>query len=197
MPAVTVTKQIHFSMRNRGRREIREGPMPVPDVTDEGRVPRVIRLMALAIKIDDLIASGAIADQAEAARLGHVTRARMTQIMNLLLLAPDIQEAILNLPRVKRGRDPIVETHMRPIAAEVDWERQRAMWQARDARPRLPCPGVPLQELLGRHSVDHGSGHFGRSRPRACPIDRAATSHTSSEIRWAIPASSTETSISP
>lgn len=128
MPGVKVTKQIHFSMRNRGRRELREGPQPVPEVTDDGRVPRVARLMALAIKIDGLIASGAIADQAEASRVGHVTRARMTQLINLLLLAPDIQEAVLNLPRVKRGRDPIVETHLRPIAAEANWDRQRAMW---------------------------------------------------------------------
>ncbi len=128
MPDVTVTKQIHFSMRNRGRREMRAGPKPVPQVTGEGRVPRVVRLMALAIKIDGLIKSGAIADQAEAARLGHVSRARMTQIMNLLLLAPDIQDQILNLHRVKRGRDPIVETQLRPIAATVDWDEQRAMW---------------------------------------------------------------------
>lgn len=129
MRSVTVTKQIHFSMRNRGRREIVEGPMPAPDVTDDGRIPRVARLMALAIKIDGLIASGAIADQAEAAVVGHVTRARITQIMNLLLLAPDIQEAILNLPRTTRGRDPIVESHLRPIAAERCWERQRRMWR--------------------------------------------------------------------
>jgi len=129
MPSVTVTKQIHFSMRNRGRREIAEGPKPVPEVTDEGRVPRVARLMALAIKIDGLITSGAIPDQAEAARVGHVTRARMTQIMNLLLLAPDIQEAILNLPRVMRGRDPIVETDLRPLAAEPHWDKQRRLWR--------------------------------------------------------------------
>jgi hypothetical protein len=126
---VTVTKPIHFSMRNKGAREIREGPKPVPELTEEGRVPRVARLMALAIKIESLIESGAIGDQAEASQLGHVTRARMTQIMNLLLLAPDIQEAILNLPRVSRGKDPIVETHLRPIVAEVDWTRQRRLWQ--------------------------------------------------------------------
>jgi hypothetical protein len=129
MPNVTVTKQIHFSMRNRGRREICEGPKAVPTVTNEGRVPRVVRLMALAIKIDGLIASGAIADQTEAAQVGHVTRARMTQIMNLVLLAPDIQEAILNLPRTTRGRDPIVETHLRSLTAETDWQQQRRMWQ--------------------------------------------------------------------
>lgn len=128
MPGVTVTKQIHFSMHNHGRREIREGPKPIQQVTSEGRLPRVTRLMALAIKIEGLIASGAIADQAAAARLGHVTRARMTQIMNLLLLAPDIREAILNLPPTVRGRDPIVETHLRTIISEVDWRRQRRLW---------------------------------------------------------------------
>lgn len=128
MSNATVTKQIHFSMRNRGRREIREGPKAIPEVTDDGRVPRVARLMALAIKMGGLIESGAIVDQAEAARIGHVSRARMTQIMNLLLLAPDIQESILNLPRTVRGRDPIVETHLRPVTQKKCWVRQREMW---------------------------------------------------------------------
>ena len=128
MPGHTITKQVHLALLNRGRIEIREGPKPVPDVTDEGRVPRITRLMALAIKIDGLIAAGAITSQADAARLGHVSRARMTQIMNLLLLAPDIQEQILNLPRVKRGHDPIRETHLRPLVGEIDWNDQRALW---------------------------------------------------------------------
>jgi len=69
-----------------------------------------------------------VADYAEIARLGHVTRARVTQIMNLLHLAPDIQEEILFLPRTERGRDPIRERHVRPIAAELDWRKQRKMW---------------------------------------------------------------------
>jgi len=55
--------------------------------------------MALAIRFDLLIKSGEIADQAEVARLGQVSRARVTQTMNLLLLVPDIQEAILFLSR--------------------------------------------------------------------------------------------------
>lgn len=45
-------------------------------------------------------------DHADLPRLGHVTRARVTQIMNLLNLAPDIQGAILFLLPVKFGRDP-------------------------------------------------------------------------------------------
>ena len=48
--------------------------------------------------------------------------------MNLLQLAPEIQEALLFLPRTERGRDPISERHIRPIATELDWRRQRKMW---------------------------------------------------------------------
>jgi hypothetical protein len=139
MPGMTVTKEIHFATRTRGRREIVEGPRPVAQVTEEGRVPRVARLMALAIRIEGLVASGAIADLAEAAAVGHVSRARMTQIANLLLLAPDIQLALLELPRVQDGRDPVVETHLRRVAAEPHWERQRAMWGRMVDRLGIPC----------------------------------------------------------
>jgi hypothetical protein len=54
----------------------------------------------------------------------------MTQIMNLLHLAPDIQEELLFLPRVTTGKDPITERDLRPIVAEVDWGAQREMWGA-------------------------------------------------------------------
>ena len=64
-------------------------------------------------------------DYAELARLGRVTRARISQIMNMLTLAPDIQEALLNLPLVSWGRDTISERDMRVVVAEPDWERQR------------------------------------------------------------------------
>ncbi len=131
-----LTKKIHFSMANKGRRQIRPVPEPVYD-TLEGRVPRVSRLMALAIKFDRLIAEGAVRDQAELAELGYVTRARVTQIMNLLYLAPDIQEAILFLPRTERGRDPIRERMIRPIAAELDWRLQRRLWHRLPKAPAI------------------------------------------------------------
>jgi hypothetical protein len=124
---LTLTKKIHFSMANKGKREIKPGPVPVTD-TPDGRVPRISRLMALAIKFDRLIAEGAVRDQAQLAELGHVTRARVTQIMNLLYLAPDIQDAILHLPRVTSGKDPITERDLRPIAAESNWAIQRRLW---------------------------------------------------------------------
>lgn len=99
-------------------------PPPAP-----ARVPRIARLVALALRFDRLIREGVVADQADAARLGHITRARATQIMNLLHLAPDILETILFLPLVESGRDPIRERQVRPIAAVIDWAKQRTLWQ--------------------------------------------------------------------
>ncbi len=49
--------------------------------------------------------------------------------MNLLHLAPDIQEELLFLPLIERGRDTLLERHLRPIMAEVDWRKQRRMWK--------------------------------------------------------------------
>jgi hypothetical protein len=90
----------------------------------------------LAIRLDGLIRSGAVGDQGEIARLGHVSRPRVTQILNLLLLAPDIQEALLFLPPVERGSDPIREHNLRPIVTQADWRVQRAMWnKVRQALP--------------------------------------------------------------
>ena len=86
--------------------------------------------MALAIRFDQLIRVGDVKDQAELARVGRVSRARLTQIMNLLNLAPDIQEELLFLPRFERGRDPVTERELRPIAAVADWRKQRRMWAA-------------------------------------------------------------------
>ena len=85
--------------------------------------------MALAKRMDGLVRSGEVADYADIAWLGNVSRARVTQIMNLLHLAPEIQEALLFLPHTVKGRDPIRETHIRPIAAELEWRKQRRLWK--------------------------------------------------------------------
>ncbi len=105
-----------------------------------GRIPRVAQLMALAIRLEALIAAGHVPSYAGLARLVGVSRARLTQIANLTLLAPDIQEAILFLPPVVKGREPITERHLRPLVAEPDWQRQRALWKRLTARRgRLTC----------------------------------------------------------
>jgi hypothetical protein len=85
--------------------------------------------MALAIRMEELIRSREVTDYAELARLGHVSRARLSQIMTLNCLAPDLQEEILYLPRTIKGRDPIQLRHLLPIAALSDWRRQRTRWR--------------------------------------------------------------------
>lgn len=125
MNSLTLTSKIHFTSGTRTRKEIKSGPAPTPV---PGRLPRVARLMALAIRFEKLISEGVVKDYAELAHLGHVTRARMTQIMNLQNLAPKIQEEILFLPRVEQGRDSITERDLRQIVAVSDWKIQQRMW---------------------------------------------------------------------
>jgi hypothetical protein len=81
--------------------------------------------MALAIRFESLVRDERVRDYAELARLGRVTRARMTQIMKLLDLAPDIQERVLFLPPI-RGLN---ERNLRPVASRIDWNEQRRLFQ--------------------------------------------------------------------
>lgn len=95
-----------------------------------GRLPRITRLMALALRFEDLLAQRTVRDYAALARLGEVSRARITQIMNLLNLAPDIQEQLLFLEPVTNWRDPINERTFRAVIDEPVWERQRKVFLA-------------------------------------------------------------------
>ncbi len=82
--------------------------------------------MALAIRFGRLIGQGDVRDYADIARLGGVSRARVSQIMDLLNLAPDIQEQLLLLPRTLNGRDGVTERGLRSVTCEIDWSKQRA-----------------------------------------------------------------------
>ena len=109
-----------------GRKELR--PEGERAVLPPGRVPRVARLLALAHRFHELLRGGAVKDFAELARLGRVTRARISQVMNLLNLAPAIQEEILFLARTEHGRDAIILADLQPIASVMSWPEQRRMW---------------------------------------------------------------------
>jgi len=125
----TIECQVHFQHGGHGRgKQVREGPR-LEEGPQTGRVPRVSRLMALALRLDELLGARELASQAEVARLGQVTRARVCQIMNLVNLAPDIQEAVLFLPLTRRGRDRIILADLQPIASLLDWRRQRLLWK--------------------------------------------------------------------
>ena len=132
------------------------GPAPLP----AGRIPRIARLLALAHKFDGLIRQGAVPDYAALARLGHVSRARLSQIMNLLCLAAGIQEEILFLPRTLYGRDLIHLRQLQAIAQALDWRRQRALWR------KLTADKYPLflAEIPGGSSPAEVT-HWGRAQP--------------------------------
>ena len=133
---ITFKTKLHFQRTSRGQKRLKTGTTAEAQGAQCGRVPRISRLMALAIRFDELLRDGTVADQAELARLGHVTRARVTQIMNLLCLAPNLQEQLLHLPMTVQGRDNITEKELRPIAANPSWNEQRLMWKRHDQRPQ-------------------------------------------------------------
>lgn len=84
--------------------------------------------MALAIRMDEMLRRGEAQDTIELAELGKVSQPRLTQILSLSLLAPEIQEALLCLPREMTGRSKIHERNLRPITRQLCWVKQRHMW---------------------------------------------------------------------
>ena len=125
--SLTIACAFHVTRRSKGRQQIEAGDPPRPSCPP-GHVPRVAKLLALAHRFEGLVRNGEVADYAELARLGRVTRARISQVMSLLSLAPDLQEQVLFLPRTQRGRDPIQMRHLLPIAQVPDWKIQRQLW---------------------------------------------------------------------
>ncbi len=83
--------------RLRGRKG--KEPPPVYEPTPSEIPHPLARRMAMAIECKRLIESGTVADAAEMARIAGVTRARMTQVLDLNLLAPDLQERLLFLSK--------------------------------------------------------------------------------------------------
>jgi DNA invertase Pin-like site-specific DNA recombinase len=89
-----------------------------------GRIPRISRLMALAIKMERLVGEGTVASYRDLAEVGHVSRPRLSQILRLTELAPAIQEELLFLPKTLAGRDCLHESALRDVARLMDWELQ-------------------------------------------------------------------------
>jgi hypothetical protein len=120
--------QVEVTLPVRPRRqESRKGGQsdPFPDAESRSRIPRITRLMALAIKFQEMVNPGEVLDYADLARLGYVTRARVTQIMNLALLAPDLQEELLFATEAAGA----TERAFRQIITFVDWDEQRKRWK--------------------------------------------------------------------
>ena len=120
-----VVEKIAFQPRHRrqaSRRAEREEGLRTPHPA------RVARLLALAHDIEARIEAGEFRDYADVARAHGLTRARLIQVMNLLLLAPPIQEDVLHL-EVLPGREPISERDLRRVLGSLVWEEQVAAWR--------------------------------------------------------------------
>ena len=72
---LTVTREFHVTRRHFGQKQYRNG---VAHEAPTGRIPRIARLMALAIRCEKLIRDGAVADKSELARYSHITTARLS-----------------------------------------------------------------------------------------------------------------------
>jgi hypothetical protein len=134
--AVSIERSFHIAKvghRHGGYHvEMRGGEDPQPNEVQAKpeRVPRISRLMALAIHCKNLLETGAVADLTTMARLAHVTQPRMTQILNLNHLAPDIQEDLLFLNPLEEGKPSISEKQLRRLSGILGWGEQRREWRA-------------------------------------------------------------------
>jgi len=105
-----------------------EGERPAPAAAPAGRMPRVTRLLVQAHHFQRMLDRGEVRDLADLARRFHISRPRVTQIMDLTLLAPDIQEAILFLPPIAKGPEPLNALDLRSVGRAGTWAEQRNAW---------------------------------------------------------------------
>jgi DNA invertase Pin-like site-specific DNA recombinase len=101
-------------------------PVPGTGASASRPVPRISRLLALALKMEEMIQDGTVKKYSDLAHLGQVSAARITQMMNLLHLAPDIQEQILSPDTAMIG---LRESAVRKLSSVVFWSEQRVRWQ--------------------------------------------------------------------
>jgi hypothetical protein len=118
--------EIQFSLRTKPRSA---GDISAQTPSSKvGHLPRITQVLALAIHFDDMIRRGEAKDYADLARLSCLCRERISQIVRLNYLAPDIQIEVLYLPPTPTGRYPISETAIRRIANLFSWVSQREEW---------------------------------------------------------------------
>lgn len=112
------SSRVHLSVRP---------PPPKPEPVR--RPAKVARMLALAHHVQNAIDRGLVADRAAVARKLGLTRARVTQLLDLLLLAPDLQEAVLAMEAVD-GVEPMAERTLRAVAHAGAWEEQRVAFSS-------------------------------------------------------------------
>jgi hypothetical protein len=120
--------KIEYALPGHCVRAAKTGLIP-PEAVDHARPPRVTCLLALAYRFEALVRSGEVRDYAALARVGRVSRARISQILKLLTLAPSIQMHILELPPRTARQESITERDLRKIVDEPRWDHQRVLFE--------------------------------------------------------------------
>jgi len=126
------TFEIEFQLKLSGRalnRPSDEQPSETVGRSRFDRYPRIVQVVALAIHFQDMLDRGEIRNHADLARLGCISRERISQVMMLAWLAPDIQQQVLGLPKTPGGRFSVSETALRTIARIASWAEQRMRWE--------------------------------------------------------------------
>lgn len=127
--STTETFKISTQRNRHGRMSIHDGAAPAPVMTTYAAAPaRIARVVAVAHHVDHLVRSGVAKSYADVGDLGSITRARVSQITNLLFLSPSIQERLLFMIRPAAGREQIGERDLRAICMEPDWSKQEVMF---------------------------------------------------------------------
>src|SRR5262249_40927 len=121
--------EIHYKLAV-SRNSIRSLSTPAREAATSPALPRITKLMALALKLEGLCGETKVLNYTELARLSGVSRSRITQIFNLLNLAPDLQEYLLFLQPSLQRREMIHEPALRRICQIVDWDEQRRQFDA-------------------------------------------------------------------
>ncbi len=121
---VTVTSAF---FRHRGTRVTFHQNQSVSPAEPTRQPAQVARMLALAHHLQRAVERGAAANQAALASELGLTRARLTQVLDLLLLAPDLQEDVLTMEALD-GHQPLAERQLRHVLRSESWIEQRAQW---------------------------------------------------------------------
>jgi len=125
----TLKRKFTFKSEVKKRREDAQASIEA-NANQSGPIPRIAKLVALANRMQSMLDSDQVESYQQLAEMGRISQPRMTQIMNLLLLAPDIQEELLHLPGIIQGKATIHEKLLRPMTMQIDWGVQRKMWRS-------------------------------------------------------------------
>jgi len=128
---ITIKSKVNVQIAAKGRRTFTpiDRHATAVDVVLHPKIQRITRLMALAIRFDEMVRAGEATDMIDLARRAKVSQPRMSQIMALNLLAPDIQQSLLDLPPQGKGKPFLHEKRLRSLTAIADWTDQRVVWR--------------------------------------------------------------------